>query len=556
MYQDHLRRLREQLDNVYTLANLSEWLSKNTKHDGTPLSFKGREYQVDIINDPTKDLYVPKCAQVGLSEILARWALATVVTQQNFTTIYTFPAANDAYLFAKARLDPIIDSSPEIKRAISKDVNSVELKKFGENSFLYTRGTFSETGALSVPADLLIHDEIDRSDMANVSAYVSRLQAKPTKMRRMFSTPTVAKYGIDALSRTSKRKKQMWTCNHCSHKFLPSFHDDVKIPGYDGTMKELTKSVLKDLKWKEAKLLCPSCGKVPASDLRYREWVIENPLENYDAQSYFVSPFCAPSIITPAYLVEAVTRFDKWSEFCNQALGEVAEDSEESLTEEDVRGADVKGDLDSSELHFMGIDFGLTCHICIGRYDHTGTLLVVHREKVSYINLEERRRALCMKYKVLISVHDLFPYTDMVTRIVNGDPNAYGAIYTEKKSTENYTIREQAEEVEEGKLNVRSVMVNRNVALDSLMQLFKSKQIVVANIDEEFVTHLQDMKRVKKFDRFGVMRYAWEKTEGVDHYHHALLYLYIAVQMRGVAGTWTTPGAISLVSSFRVKPLG
>jgi hypothetical protein len=553
MEQDHLQRIKDALNNTYTLSNLSGWIAKHTKHDGLPLSYTGREYQIDVIDDPAKELYVLKCAQVGLSEILARWGIATAVTQRNFTTIYTFPAANDAYLFAKARLDPVIAGSAEIRRALSKDVNSVELKQFNENSFLYVRGTYSETGALSVPADLLIHDEIDRSDMANVSAYVSRLQAKPTKMRRMFSTPTVAKYGIHAFSLLSKRKKQMWTCSCCNHTFVPSYHTDVKIPGYIGALKEITPQSIKDLRWREAKLLCPSCGREPSNELRYRQWVVENPHENFDAVSYFISPFCAPAFLTAPYLVEASTRFDKWSEFCNQALGETAEDSEETLSETDVREAAIKGDLSSSELHFMGVDFGLTCHVMIGRVTSDGTLLVVHREKVVYTKLEERRRELAIQYRNLVSVHDLFPYTDMVTRIVESDPNAFGAIYVEKKSTENFTIREQEEKAEEGKLNVRSVMVNRNVALDALMQLFKQKKLVIANLDDDLVLHLQDMKRVKKFDKFGVMRYVWEKTQGYDHYHHALLYLFIATQMRGLAGVWVPAGSVSLVSSFRPK---
>ena len=238
MRSEHLARVKERLANLYGLNNLSSWIVKNTKYEGRPFNFLGREYQRDIVDDDTKTLYVVKCAQVGLSEIFARWALAACVSQDNFTVIYTFPASTDAELFSKSRLQPVIDGSSEILNSISSTIDSVDLKKFGDNSFLYTRGTFSETGALSVPADLIIHDEYDRSDMNNVAAYVSRLQAKPTKLRRVFSTPTVAKYGIDLESQTSRRKKQLWTCNHCNHSWLPSYHTDVVIPGYDGKKKE------------------------------------------------------------------------------------------------------------------------------------------------------------------------------------------------------------------------------------------------------------------------------------------------------------------------------
>lgn len=553
MFNEHVQRVRDALSNTYTLANLSGWIEKNTYHESKRFNYKYREYQPLVIDEPAKTVFVVKCAQVGLSEIFARWILATVTTQENFTAIYTFPAATDAELFTKSRLNPIIATSKAIQHSISKVVNSVDLKQFGQNSFLYTRGTYSETGALSVPADLIVHDEYDRSDMGNISAYVSRLQAKPTKMRRIFSTPTVAKYGIDLESRTSKRKKQMWSCSHCSHKFIPSYHTDIVIPGYYEEKRLLNKANIGATRWKEAKLLCPKCGKAPNTGIINREWVIENSTDTHESLTYFISPFCAPEIISPSYLVQVSTEFAKWSEFVNQALGETAENEEDTLTEEDIRNSIRPGDMHSSDLHFMGMDLGLMCHITIGRVAE-GKLLVVHREAVFYMKAEERRKELCLKYNILVSVHDLFPYTDIVTRIVNNDPNAFGAIYVEKKSSETHTIKDQTEDAEEGKLNVRSAMVNRNIAFDELMGEFKRKNIVIqaSDKDDELIAHMRSMKRIQKFTKTQEMKYVWEKTDGIDHYHHSLLYLYVATKLRGVAGVWSTPGVVPFVSAFKM----
>lgn len=552
MISEHITRVREGVSNKYTMGNLSEWLCLNTKHEGRLLSYMGREYQPTIIDDPAKTLLVKKCAQTGLSEIFARWSLASVVTQDNFTTMYTFPAATDAELFAKARLTPIIDSSAAIQRALSRSVNSVELKQFGQNSFLYTRGTYSETGALSVPADLIIHDEYDRSDMANVAAYVSRLQMRPTKMRRLFSTPTVAGYGIDRECKTALRRKQMWTCSHCTHKFIPNYHDNVIIPGFFGDKQELTKANIDNYRWKEAKLLCPKCGQEPSNDIRYRQWVVENNDAKYETVSYDVSPFCAPTLILPSYLVKVSTDFSKWSEFCNQALGETSESAEDMITENDIQKIHTPNDMTSSDVHVMGCDLGVTCHIMIGRR-HSGKLIVVHREKVHYTEFEERRRVLCGQYRVVTSVHDLFPYTDIITRITSFDPNAFGAVYVTKKSTESHYVKEQAEVAEEGKLNVRSAMINRDVALDELMYEIKNGLVVIHDVDKELTTHLLDMKRIEKFDKSGGMRYVWEKTDGVDHYHHTLLYLFIADKLRGTVAGWTAAGAVPFVTAFAVR---
>lgn len=552
MKGEHIARIKDSLSNKFTMANLSEWISLKTKYEGKRFSYEHREYQQTIIDEPAKTLLVIKCAQVGLSEIFARWALASVVTQDNFTTMYTFPAATDAEMFSKARLRPVIDSSPEIVRALSKAVDSVELKQFGQNSFLYTRGTYSETGALSVPADLIIHDEYDRSDMANVAAYVSRLQMKPTKMRRIFSTPTVAGYGIDRECKTALRKKQVWTCSHCLHKFVPNYHDNVIIPGFYGDKQELNKLNVDNYRWKEARLLCPKCGHEPSSDLRYREWVIENNTANFGTLAYYVTPFCAPALITAPYLVKVSTEFDKWSEFCNQALGETAESAQDSLTEADLRSMHQPNDMTSSDVHAMGCDMGVTCHIMIGRKVN-GKLIVVHREKVHYTEFEERRRQLCGQYRVVLSVHDLFPYTDIITRITNFDPNAYGAIYVTKKSSESHYVKDQEESPEEGKLNVRSAMINRDIAFDELMGEIKQKSVVVHNVDDELVASMLDMKRIQKFDKTNTMRFVWEKTEGNDHYHHTMLYLYVATKLLGTVAGWTDAGAVPLVSAFTVR---
>ena len=550
--REHLTRVQEGMRNVYNLANLSQWIVKHTKLDGKPFSFKDHEFQQDIIDDPAKTLNVVKCAQVGLSEIFARWGIAAAATQENFTLIWTFPNATDAEKFSKARLNPFIQSSPELLRSLSKVVDSTELKQFNANSFVYTRGTVSETGALSVPADLLIHDELDRSDMANIAAYVSRLQHKPTKMRRLFSTPTVAKYGIDKESLTSKRKRQILKCSHCNHQFLPSYEENIIIPGWDKPKIEINRSNLKDIRWQEARLLCPCCGKEPDQSIQYREWVVENPQENYDAVTYFVSPFCAPNILVPSYLVKASTDFSKWSEFQNQVLGLTAEDKQETLTRSDIEAALVQGDFTSNDMHFMGVDLGLTCHITIGKLVNEN-LVVVKRVKCHVSQLESTRLALAKQYRVIASVHDAFPYTDLVDRITIYDPNAYGAVYVTRASTELYTIKERQAEVTEGKLNLRAVHINRDVALDSLMMDFKNKKIIVAKEDdhETFVNHLQDMKRIKKFDKHGGIIYRWEKTEGEDHWHHSLLYCKIAASLRGTF-TGTDTVRSPLVKTFKV----
>ena len=90
---DHLTRLDEALANLYGLTNLAKWIEERTILDGKRFSFKGHEFQRTVINDAAVTSIVVKCAQIGLSEIMARWSLGAACTQDDFTIIYTFPGS-------------------------------------------------------------------------------------------------------------------------------------------------------------------------------------------------------------------------------------------------------------------------------------------------------------------------------------------------------------------------------------------------------------------------------------------------------------------------------
>ena len=74
--QTSLNRMKSGAYNKFNLTNLDEWLTKYTKLDGKPYSFKDREFQIDIIRDPSKTQIVMKPAQTGLSELSYRFAVA------------------------------------------------------------------------------------------------------------------------------------------------------------------------------------------------------------------------------------------------------------------------------------------------------------------------------------------------------------------------------------------------------------------------------------------------------------------------------------------------
>jgi hypothetical protein len=551
-----LNRIRNAVRSVYGLNNLHEWIEKNTNLNNRPYSFKGYEYQIPIIQDPAKKSIIIKAAQVGLSELAYRWNIAACCVVEDFTALYIFPSSSDAERNNKTRVGPMIDESPELQRLIDPEMNNSEIKKWGRNSFLMFRGTKTKTAALSTPANSLTIDEFDKCDIDVATTYVSRLQNRPHKIQKIFSTPTVEKYGVSKETETATRMMHFATCAHCSHRFLPDYFNHVKVPGWDKPMEEITKANLNTVRWREAVLLCPNCGRDPNLHHSRMEFVAENANENHDANAWFVSPWSVPTIITPSYLVQVSTQFSRYSEYKNQALGITAEEKNEAILASDIDIAQRFPNLQSSEFCVAGSDLGITCYIVIGRVASDGTMVIIHRERIHYTMFEERTSQLCAQYRVVLHVMDSMPYTDLISRICKKRAHHYGAIFVTSKSPQTFVLDNRTEDEKKGKMELNLVKVNRTAALDALLGVIKDGTWAIQSSEENEIYKQQmlSLKRIQRFTKDGELNYVWEKVDHEDHYHFATLYFYIATQMRKmVGGLGSTSVGIPLVTRFKQK---
>lgn len=551
-YLDHLERLQEGVADTYSLTSLSNWVEKYAYLEGKKFSFKGYEFQRAIMDNESRVVNTVKCAQIGLTTTTMAYLLSVMATQR-MNVIYALPSANDAAKLVTTKLNPIIYNTPELKRLLNVNVDSTELKEINGN-FLFTRGTRSETAALSVSADLLVADEIDRSDPDTLKQFRSRLQASPHRLIRQFSTPTIAGYGIAKEAEASVRYKHFCTCVHCGHTYLPNYWNDIVVPEYDRPLQELDRLNLKDVRWKEARWNCPACHRDPVLSNDRLQWVAENPNDNYEAATYYVGPVTAHTVLKPSYLVSSSVEFNTRAEFVNQVLGEVSEEESQQMTLSDLERAFTTSPLDSSELHCMGVDIGQLCAVTIGRLTQDGTLLVVHKEFVPLSNLEIRKAELSREYRVVITVLDIMPETFLVSKITDRDPNAWAGIFTTSKTTELFTTQQKEEDVEGGKLNMRMVKINRTAALDKLLEHFKNGKIVVARNAEtgKYISQMLSLKRSQAMVKDDFV-WSWVKTDSNDHMHFATMYLLIACLLRGTAGSWAAGAGVALVSSFRLK---
>jgi hypothetical protein len=61
------------------------------------------------------------------------------------------------------------------------------------------------------------------------------------------------------------------------------------------------------------------------------------------------------------------------------------------------------------------------------------------------------------------------------------------------------------------------------------------------------------LKRIQQFVKEELV-YVWQKTgKENDHMHFALLYLLLAIKLRGRTQGWVKAGAVPLVTAYRTK---
>lgn len=553
MLDGHFERIQSGVRKEFNLGTIPEWICKYTKLRGRPFSYKNHEYQLQILRDPSPEKVVRKCSQVGITELSFREVLAILRIIDGLTAIYTMPTANDMAKVVQTRLDPIIADSSDLTYALSSTVDSSIVKQLGL-SFLHMSGTYGQQQAISTPADMVVHDEVDFSNMSVLTSYESRLTHSPYKLRREFSTPTLPGRGISARFNRSRRHFNMVKCNHCNHWFLPDYYQHVKVPGFDKDLREINSRNIFHLDWRNAALHCPACKRVPSLQPEHRNWVLENQNENHVAAGYAISPFDAPNIISTPFLVDKSTKYERIADFVNFNLGLPYEDASISLTDSFLRGQFVGGIPPVTMGNFMGIDMGLICHFVIGYKDSAGMIAVIHYERVMLGDFERRKRELAVEFRVLITVMDALPYTDMVMRLQVSDPNLFGAIYLDMRNIVTYVVKEQPKDEDKGKLRIRQVQINRNVAFDDLVESIIRREMVFIDRPEKetFLSHMLDMKRQSTRDKDGEMVTKWVKSDtGDDHFMHALMYLFTATKLRALT-TGAAP-ITTLISKFKPK---
>jgi len=497
-----------------------------------PMRFDGAHtFQVQYMRDFAPEIYVIKSSQQGITTTTVDKTLYLMHLDSprdferfgahgmhGLTIIYTFPTATDVREFSKTRFKKMLASSHYLRTEMKNkdDADAVEVRQLG-HSTIFFRGSFTERQAISVPADLIVNDELDFSDQVVVDALNSRLTASQLQWRWKFSTPTIPNYGIDALYKQSNQYRWLVECPRCGRDQQIKFPQNVRRKKVRGV--------------RITYFGCTYCGReLPREDGR---WVSRYPLRR--AHGYFMPPTIAPWI-QPLTIVKMRSNYRNDKQFFNYGMGEAYSTGVDLLTRDLLLKRIIFGEPYNPEMDrmtYMGVDQGDVLHYEVSRGVGGRRELIETGTRTTFEDIG----VLMNKYNIKMCVMDMMPNKKPAEKFAK---DFFGRV---KLATYKQEFDDDGD-VRDSKTVTHGINVDRTNALDSSTaswiegeswyhldkyEFSRIPQTVDDPKDKNsWTSQMGNMTRDEiENKKTGKSRAEWVKT-GPEHFRHADSYNYIA----------------------------
>lgn len=460
---------------------------------GDRLEFKDHFFLWDIYCDLSPLQVVKKCAQVGLSVCLNLKAFH-LAKYRSLGTIYTMPTDDDVSKFVKTKTDKIFQSNPGIRKNLTMD--SVTLKGIS-NQFIRFKGTRSKSAPIADTTDLLIHDEVDRSDQNIIEQYRSRISFSKYKGVWLVSNPSTIGIGVDLAWRDSDQKEWFITCQKCRQEQFLTWDENVDEIGQ--------------------RYVCKSCGKeLTKGEIRNGKWIPTNL--GAEISGYHISQMMAPWLTAKELIKEKEKRGMEY--FRNFVLGEPYQIGETANFRTMITDCWTTHPQDK-EPFILGVDIGIEKHYVLG--SKTGIF------KTGKVKSRQELESLIERYNPTI-VMDAGPERTWAEEFKQKYPKCYLCFYR-KDLPKAELVKWGAERG--GKEDLKNwgyLWADRNRVIDKVIDEFLRGNILVyltrENL-EKYILHWETLRRVKEETPLKTTRYIWETTTGEDHWVHATVYYWI-----------------------------
>ena len=487
------------------IRSIHEWIGKNkfVNEKGDPIRFDNHMFLVKPYSDFSKYQTYKKAAQIGVSVMkILKAVFAAKMFKWNI--IYTLPSDSDVWEFVPSKVDKIIQQNPLIREMLSTD--KVEMKQIA-NRFIYYKGTRSKTAPIMTTADLLIHDEKDRSDQGILGTYRSRTKFSKYGGLWTLSNPSVSKFGVDLDWRISNRQEWMIRCDKCKTE---------QILRWDRNVNE-QKGIYE----------CVNCKKeITDNERRLGDWVAGNP--NAEISGYHISQLMAPWINAKQLIKDRGETDEEY--FNNFVLGEPVDAGDVERFRQFILDSWTPKSIDK-KLFYMGIDVGRIKHYVLGSDE--GIF------KVGKCESREEIEGLIQTYNPMV-VMDAGPERTWAEEFRKKYPKFYICFF--RRDKDRKTMIEWGEDKDSG-----IVWADRNRSIDGLVNDLARGEIlfdVEPKMLERYIKHWETMVRIKETTPLGIDRFIWDKATSTqqDHWAFATLYYWIA-KKRSQAGSFVSgPG--------------
>jgi len=504
---------------------VSEWAAEHMRTEkGEHLDFERFPHMRQPMDDRAVEKGLMCGSQVGKTTV----ALADVYhfcDTERVRVIYTMHTQTAVYDFSRTRAKPAIEASPHLAELLRGTIDSAEVKVFrhaeGGSSVVFFRGGQAESAAISEPADMLVHDEVDFSRPDILSLYKSRLAASVHGRRLCVGTPTIPGFGMAALWRESSQSEWLVRCPTCRDERPLTWPESIALDAPEPIYvcargHELTRATICAGRWVDT---------VTEGRPTWRMYHFGRMLH----------PLWSAARVAAAFGEAEYTDFPEL--FFNQILGLPKSSGTLGITEEImVRALVGFPALERSEQPtWAGCDQSNAedrHRVLIGMDDADGGAAYVHVEVCGWDRLAD----LMHLFNIERLVIDALPETSKARELQKQFPGrVYLAYYPNmpmKKPTHEgiFTV--------DRKKNADLVNIDRTASLDVSARRVRAGQdsfcALPAELRKTLITEMCNMARGVETDAHGQPRAFWQNT-GPDHFRHAHNYATVA---RALYQTW------------------
>jgi len=512
-----------------SITSCSKW-AENCRVMGPPYpgpwTFKYHPWTREMHDCDDEVVVGQKAAQLGFTE----WALNKALHHIDIkgeNVLYILPASTpDASDFSSSRFDPALELSPHLSKLFSNTKN-VGHKRAGSAN-LFIRGSRSKSQLRSIPASLLIFDEVDVMVQENIVLAHERASGQLDKQELFLSTPTIDNWGINAYFKTSSQDHFFFPCPSCSRLTELVFPDCLVIPCES----------INDPRIKETYIVCKECGcrlehEAKPDFLAKGVWVpsYTDRLSRGFHVSQMYSTTIRPWELAVSWIKAQTNPADE-QEFYNSKMGLTHIVEGARVTESDLEHATGshknKSVPRNDMLVVMGIDVGSWLHYEIS------TFRLVRNDPD--VNLSTDAMVLAVgKVKEFEELDSILREFRVNSCVIDANPERRKALEFAKRFYGHvrlcfYGNGVAGKEIHLHNQEEHTMTVDRTSWLDVALSRYKRGSIKIPiDTPNEYKEHMKALVRIYEKDKLGNPVGKYVKGNDDDHYAHARCYCELAL---------------------------